>query len=872
MRGTLEPVVAILEYSLIAAVLVLVAATAQAAAPVRIENARMALEFDPATGAWTGLVDKATGDNLAGGPAAGVPVGLSAPRLDLAALEAAVAAGKAISVEGTWRFAAEPKEADPARLAAPGLDDKAWETTPVPSRADAGDRRLQDRVGAFWYRTTATPPAAWSGRDLALVIGAVDDFDTTYFNGEQIGVTDAGTPRHWETPRRYVIPARRVRFGQPNTLAVRAFNGAFAGGILGPVRLGLAEALPEPAAPVALVSHKPSADGRTLDMTLRAGPWLVHAAYAMRPDAGVVSRRFTIENASEQPQVLRGASHVLPCLTPGDGPAAIFPGSLPVGDLPVGRMAPGVPVHPTSQDGLVYVWSAKARRGVGAWFCSEDEYSPVVVGASGGGAAVRHNLGVLARAGPGEKVELGTQFIWLARGSRDDLLRSVRPIHEAVNLRPPAGGLERLAEKVLYCGHPGGMPEKGFRGYGGFKALEAYLPTLRKMGIDLLWLLPIFEHGDGVKWNLYSPFDHFGISPLYGTPEELKSLSASAERAGIRLMFDLVPHGPPDSTPLAKAHPEWVCLDEAGKPAYVWGQLAFDNAHPGWQDSMRRAAEHNAREYGAVGARVDVASGSPPNWDPRAGYRPSHSTLGGGLGMDRALREGFLRVHKTVLLLPEEYTGANIFYRDADLTYDCQLFFLLVDLQAKQAPPGEWAERLQRFLHDQSLTLPPGAIKMRWTANHDTVSWTFQKKRTRDAYGPERARALLALSCLIDGAPMIYQGEEDPALYGGKGDSLVEDIARLIACRKRLPALSRGTADYQAVRASGGVFACLRELGDERALVLVSFNPKPVTSALALPAPVRSVQRWKDELTGEELSASAVPMAGHQVRVLAPIR
>ena len=70
------------------------------------------------------------------------------------------------------------------------------------------------------------------------------------------------------------------------------------------------------------------------------------------------------------------------------------------------------------------------------------------------------------------------------------------------------------------------------------------------MGIDLLWLLPIWEHGDGRKWNLYAPFDHFRISPLYGTPEELKELSAAAGQSGIRLMFDLVPHGPPDFTPL----------------------------------------------------------------------------------------------------------------------------------------------------------------------------------------------------------------------------------------------------------------------------------------------------------------------------------
>jgi len=835
--------------------------------PVRIENERISLEFDASTGAWLALVDKASGDNLVVAPAPGVPAGLSLPRLDLAALAAAAASGSALPLEGMWRFAPEPEQADAARLAAPEWDDAGWEKTPVPSRADTGDRKLTDRVGAFWYRTSFTPPASWRGRDLAIAIGAVDDFDTTYLNGQQVGTTQVDTPHHWETPRRYLIPAGLVRIGQANTLAIRVHNAAFAGGIARPVRVGLADALPAPTTEVSLVAHRLSEDKLSLDMTLRTGAWVAHVTYSLRSGQGVLSRQFTLENATDQPQVLRGAVHLLPAVALGDAAAAIFPGTLPLGDVPLSRTQTA---KPSSQDGLVYLWSAQSRRGLGAWFHSEDEYSPVSVSPSGRGAYIRHNVGVQARVGPGQSVQLGTQLVWLTHGSRDDVLRSVRQVYRMVHLCPPAGAIEGLRGRVMYCGHPGGMPEQGFRGYGGFPALEAYLPTLRKMGVDLLWLLPIFEHGDGAKWNLYSPFDHFAISQLYGTPEELKQLSASARQAGIDLMLDLVPHGPPDHTPLAKAHPEWVCMDEAGKPTYVWGQLAFDNALPGWQDYMRRAAEHNAREYGAVGARVDVASGSPPNWNPATGYRPSHSTLGGGLGMDRAIREGFLRVHKGVVLLPEEYTGASIFYRDADLTYDAQLFFLFVELQEKRASPEQWADHLQRFLHDQTLTLPPGAIKMRWTANHDTVSWTFQKKRTRDAYGPARARVLLALCCLIDGVPMIYQGEEDPSLYGGKGEASVEYLAKVIGCRKRLPALARGEADYQAVRATGGVFACLRHSGDDRALVLVSLNPDAVTAQVTLPEHLRAIRGWKDELTGEQVAVSAVPMDGHQVRVLTP--
>ena len=160
--------------------------------------------------------------------------------------------------------------------------------------------------------------------------------------------------------------------------------------------------------------------------------------------------------------------------------------------------------------------------------------------------------------------------------------------------------------------------------------------------------------------------------------------------------------------------------------------------------------------------------------------RPSLSSLAAGLGMNRAIRQGYASVHPGVVLLPEEYTGANIFCSVGDLTYDAQFYFLQVDLLAGNAPPEQWARSFQQFLHDQALTLPPGALKMRWISNHDTVSWTFQKQRPALAYGLERTRALLALCALIEGVPMVYQGDEDPAVYGGQGESSVDFLARAV--------------------------------------------------------------------------------------------
>lgn len=849
--------------------MVMAGETARGADPIVLENSRIALRFDAAGGAWTGLLDKRTGRELVAVSAPAIPTDLIS-WLDLPRLDSALKQGQAVSIEGTWRYTRERKSEPHARLAAADFDDSGWTPTPVPSREDAGDHRLKDQLGAFWYRTRFEVPAEWRGRDLALILGAVDDYDATYFNGQLIGATLEGTPRHWEIPRHYRIPAGLVRIDGLNVLAVRVINGAFSGGIAGPVCVGLAEPLPGPETAARLESHRTSADGRTLTLHVRSGPFRVTADYTLHGDAPVVSRTFTIQNVEGRREIVRGAACMLPSVKLGDDDAAIFPDALPVDDQPVAGISASGVLRPSSQDGLVFLWSRATQGGVGAWLPSEHEYAPPAVVPAGAGARIVHSLGIVAPIEPSRQESFGPQFIWLAHGSRDDVLASVQPVFDLIGLRAPAGGLERLAERVLYCGHPGGMPEKQFRDYGGFRALHAYLPTLKRMGIDVLWMLPIFEHGDGTRWNLYSPFDHFRISPLYGSEMELESLSAAAGAAGIRLMFDLVPHGPPDHTPLAKEHPEWVCLDEAGKPTYVWGQLAFDNAHPGWCAYMERAARHHAEHFGIVGARVDVAAGSPMNWGPNLGYRPSHATLGGGLAMDRAIRAGLRGGDRGVLLLPEEYTGCRIFYRDADLTYDAQLFFLMVELQERQAAPEQWAAQLQRFLHDQTLTLPPGGLKMRWTANHDTVSWTFQKKRPRDAYGFERARALLAMCCLIDGVPMIYQGEEDPALYGGKGESIVEYIGEVIACRKRLEALSRGRADYQAVTASGGVFACLRSRGNQRAVVLVSFNPESVECRLNLPKVLADVSRWMDELSGENLSGPAIAMRPHQVRILTP--
>ncbi len=113
--------------------------------------------------------------------------------------------------------------------AKPDFDTKDWKDVQVPSYLDT----FTDMDGAFWVRRDIEIPEGWAGKDLTLRLGAADDLDTTYFNGERIGATGFEVPDWWDYQRVYKVPGRLVKAGR-NTLAVRVFDERYGGGLHGP--------------------------------------------------------------------------------------------------------------------------------------------------------------------------------------------------------------------------------------------------------------------------------------------------------------------------------------------------------------------------------------------------------------------------------------------------------------------------------------------------------------------------------------------------------------------------------------------------------------------------------------------------------------
>ncbi|HKE59458.1 MAG TPA: sialate O-acetylesterase, partial [Pyrinomonadaceae bacterium] len=91
--------------------------------------------------------------------------------------------------------------------------------------------------GAVWFRKVVEIPESWLGKSLVLRLASIDDYDTTYFNGQKIGATGRETVDSYRVPRRYTVPGRLVHAGR-NVIAVRVFDSAGEGGF-GPGTMSL---------------------------------------------------------------------------------------------------------------------------------------------------------------------------------------------------------------------------------------------------------------------------------------------------------------------------------------------------------------------------------------------------------------------------------------------------------------------------------------------------------------------------------------------------------------------------------------------------------------------------------------------------------
>lgn len=503
-----------------------------------------------------------------------------------------------------------------------------------------------------------------------------------------------------------------------------------------------------------------------------------------------------------------------------------------------------------------------------------------------GAAVIQYNFKSYGYLEAGKPQRIGPVYLKPARKTIDEQMKTgIRELYGEVGLSVPKDRPDWLKDAIIFNASVGGSSYSKALTLGGFHAAQTeLLPRLRSLGFNTVWFRPISEVMQ------YHPRDYFKANPEYGTAEEFRELVRTAHDSGMKVMLGIVPHGTNAASGAVRGNPpEALIFDRNGNvPRY----LAFDYKSPQWQEYMKKVARFFASDYDVDGLRIDLADGSHPNWrtdeiprpgtvpanvpeawwkaelakrngklDPIPYMRPSLSRRQGGLEISHAIREGLRSVKPEGAVLGEVQYAP--YMTENDIVYDkelCDYFLRGVSwcTPLSKDNKGIWVQSLTNRLEQQGYVEPADTLRLRFTETHDYI-------KTTQVVGIGAARAATALTFVLDGIPMVLQDFDE-----GNG----EFLRRLVAARKLLPELRRGSIRYlQNHLSRKDVFGCLRTMGENSTLCLINFTANPQTVQVNLPGNLPTEGRlFHDAFTAKTLPATPKPqirLKPYEAKILA---
>lgn len=153
-----------------------------------------------------------------------------------------------------------------------------------------------------------------------------------------------------------------------------------------------------------------------------------------------------------------------------------------------------------------------------------------------------------------------------------------------------------------------------FTSQGTLAAATAKIQSLKKLGIDIIWVMPIHQRGIigkvGSLGSPYAPKDYYSVNSDFGTLDDFKTFVSTAHDYGIEVWLDWVPdHTSMDATWITE-HPEYY-LTENGQfvhPSNYSDVYQLNMESTDTQNAMIAAMEYWIDQADIDGFRCDYVS------------------------------------------------------------------------------------------------------------------------------------------------------------------------------------------------------------------------------------------------------------------------
>jgi len=385
---------------------------------------------------------------------------------------------------------------------------------------------------------------------------------------------------------------------------------------------------------------------------------------------------------------------------------------------------------------------------------------------------------------------------------------------------PSYEGRQWWKEAVVYQVYPRSFNDANGDGIGDLKGITEKLPYLAKLGINVIWLSPVFDSPN--VDNGYDISDYFAIMSDFGTMEDFDEMLETAHKHGIKILMDLVANHTSDQHPWFKESrsskdnpyrdyyiwkdpkgfdedgnpiPPNNWASEFGGPAWEWDEATgqfylhiFFKEQPdlNWENEKVREDLYSMVRWwldkGVDGFRLDAINiiSKPEGFpdDPSTDFEKHTSSIPFVISngtmvhpwMKELTRETFSRydvmtVGETSATSPEDaklWAG----YHTGELNMIFHFDHMGVDNDPNGKLGGKWSyapyklTELKSILNDWQTTLEGNAWGSLYWNNHDQPRVVSRFGNDSDEFRTLSAKQLATTLHFMQGTPYIYQGEE----------------------------------------------------------------------------------------------------------------
>ena len=350
----------------------------------------------------------------------------------------------------------------------------------------------------------------------------------------------------------------------------------------------------------------------------------------------------------------------------------------------------------------------------------------------------------------------------------------------------------------IYQIYPRSFQDSDGDGVGDLKGIEARLDHLVVLGVDAIWISPIFVspmHDFG-----YDVADYCDIDPRFGTLADFDDLLAAAHARGLKLLLDFVPNH--SSTDHPWFQESRSSRDNPRRDWYIWRDPAPDGGPPNnwisdfggsaWQYDpatgqyyyhafLKEQADLNWRnpevrqamtdvlrfwfDRGVDGFRIDVLwhmvkHADFPDNPANPAYRPEMGEMHAVLQLHSTDQPEVHGIAAEMRAIADDYAGDRVLIGEIYLPIERLMHYYGLDMPEVHLPfnfqliEAPWDSRaLATIIADYEAALPAGGWPNWVLGNHD-------RPRIASRVGEAQARVAAMLLLTLRGTPTIDYGDE----------------------------------------------------------------------------------------------------------------